>query len=145
MAGRRWKIEKKPTKNKKKHWLAVLQKRNLDQNINDSKFKIIFFENIYMNIQFLYEFFLISDFLAGSLKTSKNYRKRLFISQYGFGQDTSAHLTLKIICPCNTAKNLSEFTKRFPANMFQVKKNTCIPPFLDAQSCILHSQLFILI
>ena len=98
-----------------------------------------------MNIQFLYEFFLISDFLAGSLKTSKNYRKRLFISQYGFGQDTSAHLTLKIICPCNTAKSLSEFTKRFPANMFQVKKNTCIPPFLDAQNCILHSQLFILI
>ena len=134
MAGRRWKIEKKTTKNKKKHWLAVLQKRNLDQNINDSKFKIIFFENIYMNIQFLYEFFLISDFLSGSLKTSKNYRKRLLISQYGFGQDTSAHLTLKIICPCNTAKNLSEFTKRFPANMFQVKKNTCIPPFLDAQT-----------
>ena len=98
-----------------------------------------------MNIQFLYEFFLISDFLAGSLKTSKNYRKRLLISQYGFGQDTSAHLTLKKICPCNTAKNFSEFTKRFPANMFQVRKNTCTPPFLDAQNCILHSQLFILI
>ena len=31
---------------------------------------------------------------------------------------TSTHLTLKIICCCNTAKNLSEFTKKFPANMF---------------------------
>ena len=31
---------------------------------------------------------------------------------------TSTHLTLKIICCCNTAKNLSEFTKNFPANMF---------------------------
>ena len=144
MTGRRWKIEKKTTKNKKKHWLAVLQKRNLDQNKNDSKFKIIFFENIYMNIQFLYEFFLISDFLAGSLKASTNYRKRLLIWQYDFGQDTSlifwtsGQLTLKITCPCSTAKNLSEFTKKFPANMFQVRKNTCTPPFLDAQNCILE-------
>ena len=38
---------------------------------------------------------------------------------------TSTHLTLKIICCCNTAKNLSEFTKNFPANMFLfgVRKN----------------------
>ena len=37
---------------------------------------------------------------------------------------TSTHLTLKIICCCNTAKNLSEFTKKFPASMslFGVKK-----------------------
>ena len=31
---------------------------------------------------------------------------------------TSTHLTLKIICCCNAAKNLSEFNKNFPANMF---------------------------
>ena len=54
---------------------------------------------------------------------------------------TSTHLTLKIICCCNTAKNLSEFTKKFPASMslFGVKKNICTPPFLDAQNYILEA------
>ena len=93
--------------------------------------------------------FLISDFLAESLKASKNYRKNFLILQYTFAQNTSlilwtsSHLTLKIICPCNTAKDLYEFSKNFPANtfLFCVRKNICTPPFLDAQKCIFLSTL----
>ena len=39
--------------------------------------KLFYFENIHMNTQFLYEFFLILDFFAESLKASKNYRKKI--------------------------------------------------------------------
>ena len=44
----------------------------------------------------------------------------------------STHLTLKIICAYNTAKNLSDFTN-FLANifLFGVRKNICTAPFLD--------------
>ena len=88
-------------------------------------------------------FFLTSDILAGSLKASKNYRKRSLILQSSFAQQTSlilwnsTHLTLKIISSCNTAKSLSDFIN-FPANMFlfEVRKNICTPSFLDAQNCI---------
>ena len=90
------------------------------------------------------EFLLISDFLTESLKANKNLRKRSFILQYSFAQKTSlilrtsTHLTLKIICPHNTTKNLYDFTS-FPANMFLfgVRKNICTAPSLDAQE--LHS------
>ena len=75
---------------KKRHWLkrlnAVPKKRNLDQNVNDAKCNIwnsffFFFKNIISGIQlFIFvhklrwissEFFLISDFLAESLKASQ--------------------------------------------------------------------------
>ena len=65
----------------------------------------------------------ISDFLAESLRANKNYLKRSHIIQYSFAQKTSLilrtsiHLTSKILCSRNTAKNLSAFTN-FPANMF---------------------------
>ena len=51
---------------------------------------------------------------------------------------TSTHLTLKIFCYRNTAKNLSHFTN-FPANMFLfgVRKKNCNGPFLDIHE--LHS------
>ena len=89
--------------------------------------------------------FLISDFLAESLKASKTYRKRLLILQYSFAQKTSlilwtsSHLTLKIICPCNTAKSLSEFTKNFPANkfLFGVRKNIALHHFLTPKTAFL--------
>ena len=80
------------TKNfKKNHWLkrpkaVPSKKRNLDQNINDSKsYIVILFLKILLILfraTFLYfphvpvdinrGFFLISDFLAGSLKANKN-------------------------------------------------------------------------
>ena len=90
------------------------------------------------------EFFLISDFLAGSLKANKNYRKRSLIFQYGLTQNTSlisltsTHLILKIIYSQNTIKNLSHFTN-FPVNifLFGVRKKICNGPFLDTQE--LHS------
>ena len=144
MAGRRWKIEKKTTKNKKKHWLAVLQKRNLDQNINDSKFKIIFFENIYMNIQFLYEFFFNFRFFCR--KSQSQHKLPIKITHLTI-RFRSRHLThflnlssvdIENNMSLQHSQNLSEFTKKFPANMFQVRKNTCTPPFLDAQNCILE-------
>ena len=48
------------------------------------------------------------------------------------------HLTLKIVCSQNTAKNLSHFTN-FSGNMFLLgdRKNICTAPFLDTQE--LHS------
>ena len=61
------------------------------------------------------EFFLISDFLAESLKANKNWQKRSHILQYSFTHKislvfrTSTHLTLKIISTRNTAKKLSDF------------------------------------
>ena len=94
-------------------------------------FKIIFLKKIFGHTissthfsEYHQSFCFNFRFLAESLKASKNYRKRCFILQYSFVQKisliiwTSTHLTLKIICCCNTAKNLSEFTKKFPANMF---------------------------
>ena len=91
--------------------------------------------------------FLILDFLAESLKASKNYWKRSLILQYSFAQKTSlilwtsTHLTLKVMCSGNTAKKLSEFTKNFTVNtfLFGVRKNICTPPFLDAQNYILEA------
>ena len=88
--------------------------------------------------------FFIPEFVAENLKANKNQRKRSLILQYSFAQKTSlilrtsTHLTLKIICSCNTAKNLSDFTN-FPADMFlcSVRKDICTVPFLDAQE--LHS------
>ena len=64
--------------------------------------------------------------------------------QYSFAQKTShilrfsTHLTLKIICYRNTAKNLSDFTN-FSANKFRfgVRKNICTALSFDAQE--LHS------
>ena len=92
-----------------------------------------FFDNIISNITFLYwstsfsghhqRFFLISNLLVESLKASNNLRKLSLNLQYSFAQkpsfilQTSAYLTLKIICSRNTAKNFSDFTN-FPANIF---------------------------
>ena len=78
------------------------------------------------------------DLLVESLKVNKTSkkRKRSLILQYSF--DQIIHLTLKIICSRNTAKNLSEF-ENFPANifLFSVRKSICTAPFLDSQE--LHS------
>ena len=51
---------------------------------------------------------------------------------------TSTHLTLKLICPCNTAKNISDLTS-FLTNMFLfgVRKNIWTTLFLEAQE--MHS------
>ena len=99
---------------------------------------------VYTFLWTLSEFSFILDFLAESLEAIKNQQKRSLILQYSFAQKTSlilrtsTHLTLKIICSCNTAKNLSDFTN-FPADMFlcSVRKDICTAPFLDAQE--LHS------
>ena len=147
---------------KKKHWLkrpkAVPQKTKFGPKFKWFKIsylKLLFWKYFFGHTIFLYSstrssghhqsFFLISDFLAESLKTSKNYQKRSLILQYSFAQKaslilwTSTHLTLKIICSRNTAKNLLDFTTSFLVNMFLFgcRKNICTPPFLDAQNCIL--------
>ena len=51
-------------------------------------------------------------------------------------------LTLKIICSCSVAKNLSDF-KNFPADMFLlgIRENICTAPFLDAQELHFWSTL----
>ena len=78
------------------------------------------------------------------VKANKNYQKASHILQYNFAQktslilQTSAHLSLKIICSRNTARSISGFTN-FPVNMFLfgVRKDICTAAFLDAQE--LHS------
>ena len=147
MVGRRQKI-------KEKHWLkllkAVLQKTKFGPKYRLFKISIwvLFLKILFRAYNFFFGHhqgsFLISDFLAESLKTNKNQRKRSLILQHSFTQNTSlilrisTHLTLKIICSRNASKNLSHFTS-FPANMFLfgVRKSICTAPFLDTQE--LHS------
>ena len=73
-------------------------------------------------------FFLISDFLAEVSKPT-NYS---FTQKTSLILPTSSHLTLKIICSCNTTKSLSHFTD-FPANMFLfvIRKNICTAPTIS--------------
>ena len=118
------------------------------------KMKIFFWKYYFKHATFLYlprlssglssghhqSFFVISYFLAESLKANKNQQKRPHTLQYSFSKktslilQTSTHLTLKIICSLNKTKNLSDFTN-FPANIFLigVRKNICTAPFLDAE------------
>ena len=94
-------------------------------------------------------FFLISNFLAERLKANKNYQKRSHILQYSFAQKTSlilrtsTHLTLKIVCSRNTAKNLSDFTN-FPPNVsvWCQKKIFALHHFLTPKNCILDLKHF---
>ena len=92
------------------------------------------------------EFFLIPDFVAESIKANKNLRKRSIILQYSFAQktslilQTSTHLTLKIICTRNAAKNLLHF------QMFQQACFCLVPEelfvlhhFLTSKNCILEA------
>ena len=77
------------------------------------------------------------------VKANKNYQKTSHILQYNFAQktslilQTSAHLSLKIICSRNTARSISGFTN-FSVNifLFGVRKDICTAAF-DAQE--LHS------
>ena len=77
------------------------------------------------------------------VKANKNYQKASHILQYNFAQkislilQTSAHLSLKIICSRNTARSISGFTN-FSVNifLFGVRKDICTAAF-DAQE--LHS------
>ena len=110
--------------------------KNLDQNVKDSKSHIFnsSFDNIILGIQLVLFvqtlqqtssglLFLISVFLAKSLKANKNQQKISLILQYNFSFKTSlilsisTHLTLKIIGSQNTAKSLSLYrlsSKYFP-------------------------------
>ena len=86
--------------------------------------------------EFLYHF----RFSGRKPQIHQKLRKRSLIVQHSFARKTSlilrtsTHLTLKIICSRNAAKNLSDF-KKFPADMFLlgVRENICTEPFLDAE------------
>ena len=141
----------------KKTSKAFPQKRNLDQNINDSKSHIC---NFFLNILFradnfiphvkvdIIRFFFIPEFIAENLKPQKNQRKRSPILQYIFAQKTSLILRisalwkLKIICSQSTAKKLSQFTN-FPADMFLfgVRKNIYTASFPDGQELLSRNTL----
>ena len=104
----------------------------------------LFFLKIFIRIfNFYMSFFLISDFFAGSLKASTNYRKRLLIWQYDFGQDTSlifwtsAQLTLKITCPCSTAKTFLNLLKSFQQTCFRSEKTLALHRFLTPKTAFL--------
>ena len=156
MAGWQWII-------KKKHWLkhpkAVPPHKKKETGPKFKWFKLSYLEFFFWkyyfgDTAFLYlsrcssghhqSFFLISDVLSQNQQKQKLAKQVTIFLQYSFAQKTSlilrtsTHLTLKIICSCNTAKNLSDFTN-FPADMFlcSVRKDICTAPFLDAQE--LHS------
>ena len=100
------------------------KKRNLDQNINNSKSHLwnSFFENIISDIQLFYirsnvpvniiRAFLISDLLAEILKAKTNlsFYNTVLLKKTSLILRTSTRLALGIICYRNTTKNLSEFT-----------------------------------
>ena len=72
--------------------------------------------------------------------SQKNQRKRSLFLRHSFPQKTSliartsTHLTLKLICSGNTAKNFSDFAN-IPAHMFLfgATKKICNAPFPYAQ------------
>ena len=82
--------------------------------------------------------------------SQKNQRKRSLFLQYSFPLKTSliartsTHLTLKLICSCDSAKSLSDFANIL-ANMFLfgARKNICTAPFLDVQEPALIALVFI--
>ena len=78
--------------------------------------------------EFLFNFRFSSRKSQSQQKQHSFARKTLLILRI------STHLTLKIICSRNTARNLSDF-KDFPADMFLlgVRENICTAIFLDAQ------------
>ena len=119
------------------------KKRNLDQNINDSKSHIwsSFFLNIISGIKHFYicpevpvdiiRVFFNFRFSGRKFQIQQKQAKKITHFTIHFCSKNLTHFT-------NTAKDLSDF-KNFPANMFLfgVRKNICTTPFLDAQE--LHS------
>ena len=132
----------------------------MDRNIDDSKSHIwdYFIENIISDIQLFYinphapaDIFKVCfffDFIFSRRKSQTQSQQKLLIKITYFAIQvcskhlthlrTSIHLTLKIICFRNTAKNLSPFTN-FSGNMllFGVRRNICTASFLGSQE--LHS------
>ena len=120
--------------------------------IQISYLEFFFWKHYFRDTAFLYlsrcssghhqSFFLISDVLSQSqqrlAKKVTNFLQYSFAQKTSLISQTSTHLTLKIICSCNTGNNLSDFTD-FPADMFLfgVRKDICTAPFLDAEE--LHS------
>ena len=86
--------------------------------------------------EFLFNFRFSSRKSQSQQKQHSFARKTLLILRI------STHLTLKIICSRNTAKNLSDF-KDIPADMFLlgVRENICTAIFLDAQELHFWSTL----
>ena len=68
-------------------------------------------------------------------KTSKKDHTFYFAQKTLLILRTSTYLTLKIICSCNIAKNLSDFAVNM--FLFGLRKNICAASFLDTQE--LHS------
>ena len=106
-------------------------------------YKLLIFVQTFQLIRL--EVFLISGFLAESLKANENQRQRSPILQYSFAQkillilQISTPLTLRTTCPRNTAKTPSDpFIINLPENMFLsgVRNNICTAPFLDVEDAV---------
>ena len=91
------------------------------------------FKQVYIRPQIpvdIISLFLISDFLAESLKANKNWRKRLLILQFSFAQKTSiilltsAHSTMTKVCSRNAAKKPLSLKKFSNKHLVCVKKKT---------------------
>ena len=112
--------------------------------------KNFFFFNIFSGIQLFYirPHVLVDIFRISSVQKVSQPAKtteRSLILQHIFTQKTSLILQTSTYIENNmvlqNSQNLSEYTTNFSVNMllFGFRKNICIPPFLDAQNCILEA------
>ena len=101
------------TDEKRRTKAVPTKQQNLDQKINDSKISYLdffFFEKIISGIH-SFLFFQLQIFQEKVSKTTKSSKKdHTFYKTVLLILRTATHLTLKIICSRNTAKNLSDFT-----------------------------------
>ena len=75
------------------------------------------------------------DFRFSSRKYQNQQKLVTKITQCAVVLRTSTHLILKIICPCNTAKNLCEFAN-FLANKLLMPKKCILEPFWKQMSVL---------
>ena len=134
------------------------KKRNLDQNIKDSNliFGILFLKILfwaYNSFIFVHtfqwtlsEFFFNFRFSSRKSQSQRKLAEKIIHLQCSFAQKpsltlrTSTHLTLKIVCSRNKAKNSSHFTN-FPANFLCLmsEKAFALHHFLIPKNCILEA------
>ena len=133
MAGRHWKISP-PQKRKigpKHKWFKISYLKAFFWKY--FSWHTLFYIHPHVPADIIRVFFNFRLFSRKSQSQQKLPKKITHFTTQFRSKSLTHFVTFKIICFCNTAKNLSEFTKNFPTTMFLfgVRKNICTPPFLD--------------
>ena len=134
--------------------ISAKKKRNLHQNINDSKshiwnyfLRVLFRAHNFFIFVHTFQwtsspFFFNFRFFSRKSQSHQKLAKKIAHFTIQFRSKSLTHFMnlMKIICSRTTAKNLSDFTN-VPANiiLFGFRKNICTAPFLLAQDCILKA------